>query len=618
VDFDFNPYETDEERAARKRAEVARALELASGAGQPPEAVVQDRVGMLNDALARTGAEYRVPVHAQEAQERFEARGGTKQPIAQLNAEQEAALAAALPRAPASGPVSAPEPEPVSRTEFNPRVSTRQLQEEFTGAQNESLGNYAARSDVIAASGERREALYDEAEQLNRAGTDEARAHTEAARAEREQFERLADERLNRLAALVDNPPEEAFNAGRAIMGAILSHGSNGRVSDGREAMARETAMMMARWKAEIEGNKELAEAYLGRSKHATGKAFDDQKLDAALLDMAMGSMKVALEREKAAADTEEKVIAADEALNTLRQGMVNSELMKRQQQAATQAGGQRSKQDDEILRYLAGLPEEQRSEAAMQLGGRAVELWKKAQANFAGDAALTEKRTQAVKNLADGSPASKAEQIEVPGLKPLAGATDKDKTEAQKIMDAHATLDASLVAMKSLQGKVDSNSMKEYELQHALAVGALNGLANAGVLNPGELQAWNKRLPKHAIRNATDIATGGETGGISGRLGALVNVAGVDEEEFFDSTRSHFKAITDTKLRTHKYERAPLDAQSEQPTAPARAPAGTGGGTVQMLSPSGRPFAIPADRVKDAEAKGFKLQRLAGTSGGW
>lgn len=231
------------------------------------EGTLADLPAGTNDALARTGSDYRVPEPErapppdQLAQMRDEARFATEVPIAKAESFQR---------------------------------------------QADLKGQEAARQREV---------------------TEQSRQNVDQRRQQMRGFEAQAVDRLNRITALVDSPPQESRNAGRAIMGAILSVASQGRVSDGREAMAREMRANVERWKTEIAGNREAMDALLAMSKHQGNVAEFDAQLDQKLLEYEFGALNASLEQEKLQAQSREQLHAAEQAQRTLIGGYVRSQL---------------------------------------------------------------------------------------------------------------------------------------------------------------------------------------------------------------------------------------------------------------------------------------------------
>lgn len=240
---------------------------LIAAQGGIPDLGVMTQPGLVNTALAKTGSDYRV-----------------------------------------AEPERAPQPDQLAHMRDEARFAT-----EVPIAKADSLQRQADLKGQEAA--------------RQREVTEQSRQNVEQRRQQMRGFEAQAIDRLNRITSLVDSPPQESRNAGRAIMGAILSVASHGRVSDGREAMAREMRANVERWKTEIAGNREAMDALLSMSKHQGNAAEFDAQLDQKLLEYEFGALNAALDQEKLRAQSTEQLHAAEQAQRTLIGGYVRSQL---------------------------------------------------------------------------------------------------------------------------------------------------------------------------------------------------------------------------------------------------------------------------------------------------
>lgn len=480
-----------------------------------------------------------------------------------------------------------PQPEPVSRQPFNPRASTKQLRQESLDMQNEALSTLSGQEDRLRSVGDTRDGLLEQKGEATSQHAGAMRERFAAAQAERAQFEAQADARLARMAQLVDNPPEEVWDAGRAIMGAIFSVGSNGRVSDGREQMARATAANVAKWKSEIQGNEELMNEFRERAKYSTGKALDDEKLDSMLMDMHFASLDVVMQRAQAQAETAEKADKIGMARADLKQGFVNKELHQRELQAAAANKGNRAEREAAILAKLASLPLEQRSDAAMAMGADAVELWKKAQHNISTDVDMAKKAADAEKALRE----------ETAGGQKMTDGDKKLQRLAEGVRPAYNTL--AKRAERIAGGDADA------------------GVPYVGV-GPG----------------ATKLFAGEEVQNLNTDIQQLANVllrdesgASIPEAEQKIKWDSWGILSPDEAVRNRGLAKmlAEYEGRVAHVAPVTGAPSGGGGGaqpssgtSVRMRSPKGRSVAIPAEQVEAAKANGYKLEQTAGTGGGW
>lgn len=144
-----------------------------------------------------------------------------------------------------------------------------------------------------------------------------------------------------------------------------------------------------------------------------------------------------------------------------------------------------------------------------------------------------------------------------IAGLRPIKDPnliTAKDYEQAKEISDAQSTLDNVIDKMVETQGNVSVQAKRNYDTNFALAVGALNKLANAGVLNPTELTAWKGRLPKHVIDNAADLNP-------VTKVGSWM----VDEEQQLGDLRDQFKQLSSKNLQSRGYDYVPTKQADAQ-----------------------------------------------------
>lgn len=171
-------------------------------------------------------------------------------------------------------------------------------------------------------------------------------------------------------------------------------------------------------------------------------------------------------------------------------------------------------------------------------------------------------KTQQEISNAAD-APERKEQELSIPGLRALPGATAADKAKAQGISAGEPEL---LKASADMKKYIEENgwvAADKYNQAALSFIGALNQV-HGGTMNKGEYENYKSMMPTHPFE------TNWATKAIYNRKYG---------PEIIDSIVARGKEIAAERLRTYKYERAPAAAA-----------------TIRVKLPSGRIESYPDD----------------------
>lgn len=521
-----------------------------------------------------------------------------------------------------AAPVEPPPPQQIEDKAWNPNVGRGQLQSEVTQGQNRALdlveqtgGGKDGRGGMISAEGAERQAeLYGQLEDQRKQRNDTSVGRVEGNRAQKDALEKEMFRKLDEISEREKNPPKDVMGMVMGILGAAMTAKGNSGGAVAAQMIGQAMGSKSQQWARELESDK----AAIGRMKTMFDLQNDDsdheldqeQKISALLA----GQFDAALKKVGAETESKELRANAEAARNELRSKFAQHQLAVEQKKAAASGSDALWKLSIEQLSSMM---------ANGQLGkeGQAVltEKIKREQGQRAAEVGMEKDQAAAAAQLAaadkDRAQGS-GKSLNVPGLKPLEGATVQDRQEAQKILSAQQQLDSSLAILEKLQGSADANDRATYNIQRKLALGSMNSLANAGVLNPGEVADWNEKFPMHVYDNVSNTVGWNP---ISNVGNAIKNIS-TDEEQVLRDMRSVFRGKSDAALRTYNFERdtgTPQQAQPQQ--APAAAPAPSQTPSVTMYRRDGTPIQIRADMVDAAKARGYRTEQAAPnlTSGG-
>lgn len=369
--------------------------------------------------------------------------------------------------------------------------------------------------------------------QQSKANIDTARSQVEERRAHEQRYQQEADRIYEEMKANAQPPPQSTVSKVLGIVGAVASMGQNKGVASGLGMLSSMLGSDTERWAAEQQTNSGLYQAALasvGSDRHGMQSDLDvAQRLTA----LEAHEIDASLEQVKAMGLSRNATRTAEDLQLAMRQkvrdGLIGMEAAK----AKAAGQGRRSAEEDALWRMplpaLRQLASGGGGELASQVLGKREEVEAKTQKNTGSGAGGVQQ------GVGGGA--------RIPGLqltKSPGDVTQRDYEQAKEISDGFSTLQSALDNMAEMQGEASIQAKRNYDKQFAFAVGALNSLANAGVLNPGELAAWKERMPAHVIDNIT---------------GAKVGAAFVDEEQDLATLRDQFKSLAQQKLKSRGYD---------------------------------------------------------------
>lgn len=486
------------------------------------------------------------------------------------------------PPMPEAAPVPAPEPEPPPAEEPKPDMSVKRARggpaKAIAEYQQESLDDANRRIELAGESGDKAgqdAESYDAQAEISgrqakqaQANIDDARTRVDARREHEERYQVEADRIYEQMKANAQPPPQSTLNKVLGIVGAVAGMGGRGNVGQGLSMLTSMLGSDQERWAAEQQANSQLYQAALASVGSDREGASHDVAVAQALTALEAHEIDASLEQVKNMGLSRNATRAAEDLQLGLRTEVRNGLIGMEREKAKAAAARGASMQEDALWRMplpaLRELAAGGGSELASKVLGKREEVEAKTQKNTGGG---------------EGG----AAKLEIPGLrmtKNAAGISEKDKEQAKEISDGFRTMQQSLDKMIATQGELSLQSKRDYDENFAFVVGSLNALANAGVLNPGELAAWKERLPAHRLDNIT---------------GAKVSSLAVDEEKQLARLRDQFKGLARNKLqaRGYDFEADPTPEQkysdlgfkpgggkpsAPTPRAPAREAPSTGG----------------------------------------
>lgn len=482
MDFDSNPYaETDEEREKRLLEEF-RAAEQAAR-----DRKAKEGIDATNAALAKSGSDWKVPGSedaAAPARSEAVAKGmadtdralemtGSKYRLPDVEIEQGA-------------PEANPYRETVGQREFNPKASTKQLRSELAEGQNDALDYVSEKGEIQGRGLERQADLAGDLAEQRKQGMAEAQARVDQSRQVREAMQREAYQRLDKISAMVDNPPDQSRGKVLQIIGAVMgASGKGGAIGAGLQMLGRSMAGDVQGWATEIDANRGALQSMFGAIESQEKGEEHELRMQKAYADLGFGVYEASLAQVQAEAKSEEARAVAGELRNGLRAKYAETQIEFNERQEALRAkagaGSARSAADDKILQELAALPEEQRSEAAIAKGGRAVELWKKAQGTLTADATITKTRADALKTAADAAAppgsANKTQGTELlPGYVDTVGLDPATRTDLRKNTMAMEDILNDLGRLRAIRKKNDGGTWNKNDEAEAQSI--VTGLA--------------------------------------------------------------------------------------------------------------------------------------------
>lgn len=437
-------------------------------------------------------------------------------------------------------PVEAPTPEPppdmsVQRARGGPGKAIAEYQDknledankriEIAGRSGDATGQDAASYDAQA------DIRGRQASQA-KANTDEARSQVEERRAHEQRYQQEADRIYEEMRSNAQPPPQSIVSKVLGIVGAVASMGGKNGAAQGLGMLSSMLGSDTERWAAEQQANSGLYKSALSSVGSDREGMQNDLSVAQKITALEAHEIDASLEQVKAMGLSRNATRTAEDlqlAMRTkVREGLIAMEAQK------AKAAAQRGRSAEEDMLWRMDLPDLRKlamhggSELSQQVLGKREEI-----------------EAKTLKNTKSGDGTSLA-QLEVPGLrmtKDPRGITDKDKEQAKMAVDGFTALRTALDSMESTQGQVDTDAKAEYARSFAMAVGGLNTLANAGVLNPSELKAWEERLPAHVIDNALTLNPVKKVKAWAG-----------DEEKQISGLRDQLKGITAEKLRLRGY----------------------------------------------------------------
>lgn len=439
---------------------------------------------------------------------------------------------------------------------------------------------FAGRKGFLAADSLQRQAdIQGEKAASVRESLAETRKSVEERRGQQRNFEAMAMERLQRITALADNPPEEVTNKARVIMGGLLNFASGGRVSDGRKAMGEALAADVERWKAEISANKALLDATLDMSKHAGGEAERDARLDGALLEYGFGAYNAAFEQEKLTAQSQEQRRQAEEAQRTLEKAYPLARMwtMPIPELRAYMAKGELGEEGQKILAERVKTDQGTR-EGELEITGKSVGIQK--------TQAETEKLRREAGGQAPGVRVAGGFEVADPQI--WGNIENSTKTEFEK---GASKVPGLVSRMRELRKMVDDNGTEgtwtnEGATMSTLSAGILADYKEAARL--GALDNGVAALVEKIVGDANSM-----TPEVIANVGARLDQA---IKQTQDSTVTNATALG---LR-------PMKLTGDQPPPPSRSGGGPADSGKVLMSKDGRTVPIRSDMVAEARRRGY------------
>jgi hypothetical protein len=397
---------------------------------------------------------------------------------------------------------------------------------EIAGRSGDSTGQDAASYDAQAE-------IRGRQAQQSKTNIDAARSQVEERRAHEQRYQQEADRLYEEMRAHTQPPPQSTISKVLGIVGAVASMGGNKGATAGLGMLSNMLGSDTERWAAEQQANSGLYQAALASVGSDRQGMQSDLDVAQRMTALEAHEIDASLEQVKAMGLSRNATRTAQDLQLAMRQrvrdGLIGMEAAK----AKAAGAGRRSAEEDALwrmpLKSLRQLAPGGGGELASQVLGKREEVETKTQKNTAGGA--------------DGVQQGVGGGARIPGLqltKKPSDVTQRDYEQAKEISDGFSTIRTALDNMAEAQGTPTIQAKRNYDKQFAFAVGALNSLANAGVLNPGELAAWKERMPAHVIDNVT-----------GGKIGA----AFVDEEADLGTLRDQFKDLAQQKLRSRGYD---------------------------------------------------------------
>lgn len=445
-----------------------------------------------------------------------------------------------------------PEPPPdmsVRRASGGPQRAIKQYQDENLADANKRIeiaGRSGDAAGMDAQAYEEQAAVRGRQAEQSRAGIAEAKSRVDERRAHEQRYQQEADRLYEDMRAHAQPPPQSTVSKVLGIVGAVAGMGGKGSVASGLGMLSSMLGSDQDRWAQEQAANSQLYRAALqsvGSDREGMSSDLDVAQrmavLEAHEIDASLEQVK-AMGLSRNASRTAENLQL--KFRSEVRDGLIAMEAQKAKAAAASGNAAQR----DFLMR--ASIPELRRMLENHQLSEVGQEILaekiKKDQADLGGYVKIN-------KDMAEGGEGGVQKGVGggavIEGLelrKPARDVTASDYNEAQKIKDGVVALESALTAMEKTQGSFDTDDKAEYERNFAMAVGGLNTLANAGVLNPGELKAWEERLPAHVISNTFTMNPAKKIKAWAG-----------DEEKQISGLRKQLKGIASEKLKSRGYD---------------------------------------------------------------
>lgn len=496
------------------------------------------------------------------------------------------------PPMPETAPAPQPEPEPAPVEEPKPDMSVKRARggpaKAIDTYQQENLEDANRRIEIAGESGDKTgqdAASYDAQAEISgrqakqaQANIDDARTRVDARREHEERYHVEADRIYEQMRANAQPPPQSTLNKVLGIVGAVAGMGGRGNVGQGLSMLTSMLGSDQERWAAEQQANSRLYQAALSSVGSDREGASHDVALAQALTALEAHEIDAALEQVKSMGLSRNATRAAEDLQLGMRSEVRNGLIGMEREKAKSAAARGASMQEDALWRMplesLRELAAGGGSELASKVLGKREEVEAKTQKNTGGGEG-------GVQTGVGGGAAVDGLQLK----KQPRDVTAKDYEQAKEIRDGYVTLQHALDNMAKLQGDATYQAKGLYDDAFTMAVGGLNQMAAAGVVNPGELKAWQDRLPKHIIDNVT----GGNSKAVF-----------VDEEKQLKSLRDHLKELAADKLKSRGYafEPDPTPEEKYADLGAVRPGPGSGGSpsAASGATSSGGPGAPPGD----------------------
>jgi hypothetical protein len=246
------------------------------------------------------------------------------------------------------------EGQDVEDRDFDPTVGQKSLKAEQTGAQNRALDLATEKGEIQATGADRGADELERLEGIKRGGREDQLARRDTNRAQKDDFERQALDRLNAMSEKMANPPKDTMSKVMAIIGAALTAKGNGGGAAAAQMLGGLIGDKTKQWEQSIAADQTMAKNLMEMAKWQnddTNNELDQEKMFSSL---AVGEVDAALKKIELETGSAEAKRAAEEARNTLRNQFVGHQMALNDKQAAAQAGMKRSAQEDMLYQIIS------------------------------------------------------------------------------------------------------------------------------------------------------------------------------------------------------------------------------------------------------------------------